>query len=119
MRIPTDTSLAAFINRLIQEGNIYKFYKTKEWMELRLEVLQDKHYECQHCLDKGKYKRAECVHHINEVKHRPDLALSKKYIDIQGNEHDNLIPLCNQCHNEVHDRVGSKKKYKFNNKERW
>ena len=119
MRIPTDISLTVFINRLIQEGNLYKFYKSKEWMELRQEVLHDKHYECQHCLSKGKYTRADCVHHINEVKNRPDLALSKKYTDIEGNEHINLIPLCNQCHNKVHDRVGSTKKDRFRNKERW
>lgn len=120
MRVPTDISLTVYINRLIEEDNIYKFYKTKDWLELRQEVLQDKHYECQSCLSKGKYTRADCVHHVNEVRHRPDLALSKKYIDIQGKEYDNLIPLCNNCHNIVHDRIGAwNKKDKYRNKERW
>lgn len=121
MRIPTDKPLAKWIRELIQDDKVQLFYQTKEWKELRQEVLFENHYECQHCKAKGKYTRADCVHHVNEVKVRPDLALSKYYTDHEGNEHKQLIPLCNECHNIVHDRLGHREREskKFTNVERW
>jgi len=120
MNVPKDIPLAVWIRQLYKENKIILFYKSKEWMELRQEVLNDYHYECQVCLSKGRYKRADCVHHINEVNDRPDLALSRYYIDKDGNEQDNLMPLCNQCHNAIHDKLYVwQRKDKFTNKEQW
>lgn len=120
MRIPTGISLERYIRELIQADEIYKFYKSKEWIELRQEILFQYHYECQECLKRGRYTRADCVHHINEVKNRPDLALSKHYTDESGNIKENLVPLCNRCHNEIHDKLGNwQRKDKFQNIERW
>ena len=75
--IPTDITLSRYIRELIQTDKLYKFYKSKEWIELRQDVLQEHHYECQVCSERGRYTRADCVHHINEVKNRPDLALQR------------------------------------------
>ena len=87
-----------------------KFYWTKEWRETRLLALRRDKYECQHCKRRGKYSRAECVHHIKEVKHFPIFALTLS----------NLISLCNLCHNIEHERVGPQNKEKFiPNEERW
>lgn len=120
MRIPTDIPLSVWIRRLIKAGKIGLFYLTEEWKELRQEVLDSFYNECQECLKKGIYTKADCVHHINEVKKRPDLALSRYYIDSKGNKQLNLVPLCNQCHNNVHDKLGEwNKKDKFINEERW
>lgn len=120
MRIPTDISLERYIRELIQAGEEYKFYKSKEWLELRQEILHEYHYECQECLKRGRYTRADCVHHINEVKNRPDLALSRFYTDTDGNTKENLMPLCNRCHNDIHDKLGNwQRKDKFTNKEQW
>lgn len=120
MHIPTDISLATFIRRLIAENRLIAFYKSKEWMTLKDEVMEEHHYECQECLKHGRYSRADCVHHVNEVRHRPDLALSKTYIDADGNEQKQLVPLCNRCHNIVHDKLGQwQRKDKFTNEERW
>lgn len=120
LNIPTDISLERYIRELIQEDNLYKFYKSKEWIELRQEVLYECHYECQECLKRGRYTRADCVHHINEVKNRPDLALSKFYTDTEGSTKKNLMPLCNRCHNDIHDKLGNwQRKDKFVNEERW
>lgn len=120
MRIPKDISLAAFIRSLIAEDKLIIFYKSDDWKELRLEVLREHHHECSECLKRGRYTRADCVHHVNEVRQRPDLALSKFYTDRQGKEHKNLIPLCNRCHNAVHDKLGEwQRKDKFVNEERW
>lgn len=99
------------LNELIAQDNLVKFYKCKEWRRLRLEALIRDNNECQLCKSKGKYKRAENVHHIKEVKTHPHLALTL----------DNLQCLCIRCHNEVHDRLEQEKNKipKFMNVERW
>ena len=120
MRIPKDIPLAVYIKRLIREDKLEKFYFSDDWKELRLRVLEDLHFECQECLNKGRYTRADCVHHVNEVRRRPDLALSRYYTDNKGNRLLNLLPLCNQCHNLIHDKLGEwQRKDKFFNEERW
>ena len=121
MRIPTDISLAKYIRNLIEENKIEVFYQTDDWKELRQEVQEELHYECQECLKHGIYTRADCVHHVNHVTKRPDLALSKYYKDHEGNEHRQLIPLCNACHNMEHPEKGFKNqgKERYSNIERW
>ena len=120
MRIPTDKSLSQYIKELIQANTMYKFYKTDEWIELKDEVLEECHHECQECIKHGRYTKADCVHHVNEVRVVPSLALSKYYIDSNGKKQRNLLPLCNQCHNKVHDKLGQwQRKDKFTNDERW
>lgn len=120
MRIPTDIPLYKWIRELIRDGKVGQFYLTEDWKELRQEVLWDYQYECQECLKKGNYTRADCVHHVNEVRHRPDLAMSRTYFDKEGNVQPNLVPLCNTCHNIVHDKLGGwQKKDKFTNEEKW
>lgn len=120
MRIPHDIPLATYIRRLIDDNKLEQFYFTQDWKELRQAVLDDFFHECQECLKKGRYTRADCVHHVNEVRKRPDLALSRHYTDIEGKKQNNLIPLCNTCHNLIHDKLASwQKEGKFTNTERW
>lgn len=123
-RIPNDISLATWIRQLIDQNKIYQFYKSDDWIQLRDEVLRDAHYECQLCLQQGIYRRAEMVHHINEVRKRPDLALTREFVDTVTREKKvNLIALCNPCHERVHDRCGNFKRQngreQFRNEERW
>lgn len=120
MRVPKDIPLAVYIKRLIAADKIEQFYFTEDWKELREDVLDFFHHECQECLKNGTYTEADCVHHVNEVRQRPELALSRYYIDTKGNKQHNLVPLCNQCHNNVHDKLGQwQRKDKFTNEERW
>ena len=120
------TDLVAYINRLIQEDKLYKFYKSREWRQLRQEVLDDEHNECVNCREKyGRITAAVTVHHVNHVKDRPDLALSRYYTDINGEQQPNLVALCGRCHNEVHpekihkaNNKKNKKKEKIND-EKW
>lgn len=123
-RIPTDIQLSSWIHELIKTDTLYRFYKSDDWLELRDNVLRDAHYECQLCLKDGIYKRAEMVHHINEVRKRPDLALTREFIDpVTHEKRENLIALCNSCHEKVHDRCGNFKRQngrgQFKNEERW
>lgn len=103
--------LVTWINELIIEDKIYKFYKSKYFRRLRKEVLREQHFECQRCKEKGKLtivkdskKKSGVVHHNKEVREHPELALSKHYIDEQGNKQKQLIVLCNECHEIVHNR---------------
>ena len=120
MRVPIDRPLAVWIRQLIRKGKLHLFYQTEEWKDLRAEVLEDLHHECQCCLVRGEYVRADCVHHVNEVRQRPDLALSAWYVDRYGNRKRNLLPLCNTCHNNVHEKlIKWQQKNKFTNEEKW
>lgn len=120
MRIPKDIPLATYIRQLIRDDKIELFYFTEDWRELREDVLDHYYNECQECLKKGKYSRADMVHHVNEVRHRPELALSMYYTDEHGKQQINLMPLCNACHNIVHDKLGKWiNKDKFTNEEKW
>lgn len=78
------------------------FYWTKEWRRLRKEILKEDKAECQRCKEKGYYKKATHVHHVNYVEYHPELALSKYYASIDGKEKRNLISLCFDCHEKIH-----------------
>ncbi len=94
----------------INSGNTYKIYKTKEWSQLKREVMKEFHFECANCKSKGIITMAQTVHHVKHVKDYPHLAYSKYFIGINGEKKRNLIPLCNNCHNEEHDRFKKKEK---------
>lgn len=117
------SEIERWIRQLIKEDKLYKFYKSDEWLQLRAEVLRDNHYECVHCLKRGRYTRAVMVHHVNEVRKKPSMALTKTYIDKTGQERMNLVPLCFACHEAEHDRFekvrAEQGKEKFSNEERW
>ncbi len=112
-------NLEQYIRKLIAENKLYTFYKSKDWLNLRQQILNKNHNECYECLKRGKYKRAVTVHHVKEVKIRPDLALSEYYIDENGDKQVNLKPLCKQCHNAEHSRFSPAEKRPQLNKERW
>lgn len=95
--------------QFITNGELMKFYKSKEWMALRQKALKRDNFECQMCKDAGRYHKAENVHHLKEVKTHPHLSLTLS----------NLQCLCIKCHNKVHDRLESVRAPKFTNDERW
>jgi 5-methylcytosine-specific restriction endonuclease McrA len=78
------------------------FYVSKEWRRLRREVLIGDRGECQDCKARGKYARANTVHHVLHLEDRPDLALTKAYVDGRGAERRNLVSLCHDCHERRH-----------------
>ena len=117
--------LVAWINNLIQIDRIDKFYNSKYFKKIKKEVLKEQHYECQRCKEQGKLsivkptkKRSGVVHHVKEVRDYPQYALSKHYYE-QGIKHKQLVVLCNECHEAVHDRfVASENKPQLN-EEKW
>ena len=92
-----------------------KFYKSKRWQEVRKQVLKLDHNECQICKSKGKLTKAYLVHHIYELKDFPEY---KDSIYVNGKR--NLISVCFECHEKIHDRLKEwHKKKEPLNKERW
>lgn len=78
------------------------FYKSVAWRRLRARVLERDHHQCIDCLAlknagvRIRVNRATVVHHIEPRELRPDLAMDE----------NNLISLCEACHNKRHPEKG-------------
>lgn len=124
--------VAAWIEGLIERGELWRFYKSKQWKKLKRQVLEDNHYECEVCKKAGRVKRFDrtkdgelrllsTVHHVQHVRDHPELALSRIYKS-GDREYINLIPVCKACHNALHPEKNAKKESKtekYMNIERW
>lgn len=122
-----------WIKELIKNNELWKFYKTKEWIRLKKSILREHHYECAECRKNGiitrydinkdgERKLISTVHHVCHVRQRPDLALSRTYKDyVTGEELPNLIPVCKACHNKLHPEKIFRETQSdhFMNTERW
>lgn len=91
--------------------DIRAFYNSRAWRSKAKLILKRDRYECQEHKRRGKYRRAECVHHKLGLQEHPSLAFAD----------DNLESLCKVCHNEKHDRASNLKRHapKFTTPERW
>lgn len=107
-----------FIRRCIEQDDLVRFYTSASWRWVRADVLVSDHYECQVCKAKGRYTRADHVHHVMHVRQHPELALSKSYIDPAGKRQRNLISVCKACHEEIHGHR-QKERPKPITEERW
>lgn len=80
------------------------FYTSAAWRNVREQALIRDHYECQQCvklMEMGKLfrpHRATMVHHIKPRELFPELELDL----------DNLVSLCDACHNREHPERGFK-----------
>ena len=71
-------------------------YKSGKWKRKRRSILKRDKFLCQECKKYGRRRDAQTVHHIKAVELFPELAFV-------GN---NLISLCNACHNKAHPEKG-------------
>ncbi len=101
--------------------NPHAFYIWSRWLRVRSEVLSLDRHECQRCKDRyHRYRRADTVHHINHLRDRPDLALEIWYEEPGTHlRKRNLISLCRDCHEEVHERGAAKPPAPALTEERW
>ena len=117
----TEDQLEVWIKQLIKANQLYKFYKWHEWRELSDQIKKENNYECQLCKQRGIHSPARSVHHVQWVSKHPRLAMSRTY-EYNGKVYQNLIPLCESCHNEQHPEKGVRNKGsedRFTNEERW
>ena len=77
-----------------QDDKYKKFYKSSRWKFLRSHVLKRDNYVCQECIKENKLTVCSTVHHIVSIKEDFSKALDE----------DNLITLCHECHNKIHER---------------
>lgn len=121
-----------WIRELIEKDELWRFYKSKEWIRLKESVLKAAHYECSECRRQGKVTRYDItedgerrllstVHHVCHVRSHPELALSRTYRDREtGEVKDNLVPVCKACHNRLHpEKQHHRKATGYMNTERW
>ena len=106
MEFDPDSWPACWILAMIaRDGSPREFYHSKLWARKRAEVMRHQHGECWAC----KHKRPAIlttaasgativVHHRNELRKRPDLALSEYAPDGSLN----LVLLCESCHWDAH-----------------
>lgn len=87
------------LRQLISDGREGVWYNGAAWEHMRRAVLKMDHYECQRCKARGRYHKAEIVHHVKHLKDRPDLALSLYDPDTGERQ---LVSVCKQCHEELH-----------------
>ncbi|WP_363549572.1 HNH endonuclease signature motif containing protein [Caldifermentibacillus hisashii] len=71
------------------------FYKSQKWIRKRELILKRDEYKCRECKRYGKTSPATTVHHVIPLDQRPDLKLNI----------NNLISLCDKCHNQMHNRI--------------
>lgn len=109
------------IAELIGRGDEHMFYVSGAWQRKRREVLQADRWECQIHKARGRYRRAELVHHVLHLRDRPELGLADYYTDEAGIEHRQLISVCRECHETVchPERMGQKERGGFAAEERW
>lgn len=69
-------------------------YNSKAWRRKSRVIQMRDGFECQECKRRGIKDSSVQVHHINPVEDRPDLFWDDR----------NLISLCIECHNSMHDR---------------
>lgn len=121
-------STEEWIRSLIQKDELWRFYKSKEWIALKNKILKENHYECAECRKHGVITRHDdggrllsTVHHVCHVRDHPELALSEWYKDYStGKLERNLIPVCKACHNKLHpEKIKRVNQDKFVNDERW
>ena len=94
------------------DKKLLNFYLSKEWKEKRKEILKRDNHECQRCKRYGKVTKASVVHHIKHL---------DKYFEL-GLKNNNLISLCDSCHNAVHPEKAFKMnhdKKKYTHAEKW
>ena len=89
------------IAELVERGDEHLFYVSGAWQRKRLEVLEADRWECQVHKARGRYRRAELVHHVLHLRDRPELGLEDLYVDEDGVEHRQLLSVCRECHETV------------------
>lgn len=94
-------NLVTWIKELIDKDELWRFYKSKEFIDVRKEVFDEQHNECYYHRKKGKIVKGTICHHIYHVRDYPQYALSKYVIDEDGRRTINLICVCHKCHENI------------------
>lgn len=86
------------VNDDIARKNRMKIYNKQLWKDLRILKLQETGGLCQICLIRNKITPAEDCHHILTFTN----AKTEAERDNLAFDYDNILPLCKNCHSELH-----------------
>lgn len=78
-----------------------QFYNSKQWQQLRQAKFDLADGLCENCKKNGIIREGVDVHHIIEI----SKDWSKRL------DYDNLILLCKDCHNQIHNRISPLQKF--------
>ena len=106
------------IRQLIRNGCEENFYNDRYWRSLSQAVIAEHHGECVMCKYAKRLRPATLVHHVRHLKEYPELAYSRTYT-AEGVEHMQLMPLCHDCHERIHERGIYALKNGYSNEEKW
>lgn len=106
MEFDPDSWPASWILGMIaRDGDAHAFYVSPLWRHKRREVLRNQHGECWACKNKTPSVLTNAasgatmtVHHLHELRQRPDLALE----EFAPDGSPNLVVLCESCHWDMH-----------------
>lgn len=74
------------------------FYNKQAWKSKRVAILKRDNYKCRECKRFGRVTGADTIHHALPLEIRPDLKLNN----------NNLVSLCNECHEAMHNKFDNK-----------
>ena len=98
------------IRQLIADDRLDQFYKEWYWRTLALRIIREHRKECQMCKAEHKLTRATLAHHVKHLRDYPELAY----------EPSNLMPLCHDCHERIHERgIYARERQRYTNEEKW
>jgi len=100
---------AAQIKTMIEAGDVSAFYNDFYWRKLSHEIIKAGHNECTMCKQHGRYSPAVLTHHITPLKQAPERAYDRS----------NLIALCHECHETIHERGAFANVNGYQNIEKW
>ena len=88
---------------MARHGTLYtKMINTREWRDLRAQVLREQRGLCAWCKAKGYIVPATVVHHMIEVESGKTEAEQRRLMFSRSN----CVGLCKQCHNTYHQSQG-------------
>ena len=105
------------VKALIDTPRSVKFLQSKPWRKKREYLFRKHNYECLRCKERGRYSRAVILHHVWFKEKYPELALAEFYYS-GGKPYMQLMPVCNDCHEEIHEHRHAKKREPIT-PERW
>ena len=78
---------------------------TVRWRRLRQSVLEHEPL-CRRCVEAGRVRQAREVHHVRPIQ----TGVTPRERERLAYDPANLMPLCSECHQSEHERLGSKGK---------
>lgn len=87
---------------MAKDYRYYKLLNTAKWRKLRRKQLV-KQPLCEECLKRGTIKAADQVHHKRPI----ERALSFEEMEILAYDSNNLESVCQECHKNIHNHMGS------------